>query len=34
MVCDKLHGDLEIESDQKGTRVTFDFRNQIMDALA
>ena len=33
MVCDKLHGDLDIESDSKGTRVTFDFKNQIMDAL-
>ena len=34
MVCDKLHGDLEIESDHGGIRVTFDFKNQIMDALA
>ena len=32
MVHDKLHGDLEIESDQNGTSVSFDFRNQIMDA--
>ena len=31
MVHDKLHGDLEIESDHNGTRVSFDFRNQIRD---
>ncbi len=31
LVCDKLHGDFEIESDSKGTRVVFDFRNRIMD---
>lgn len=34
MVCDKLQGDLDIESSSKGTHVTFDFRNRIMDALA
>ena len=33
MVCDKLHGDLEIESDSRGTRVTFDFKNRIMDTV-
>ena len=31
LVQDKLHGDLEIESDHRGTRVSFDFRNSIMD---
>lgn len=31
LVQDKLHGDLEIESDHRGTRVSFDFRNKIMD---
>ena len=31
LVQDKLHGDLEIESDHRGTRVSFDVRNSIMD---
>lgn len=31
LVRDKLRGDLEIESDANGTRVTFDFKNKIMD---
>ena len=32
LVRDKLLGDLEIESDSTGTRATFDFKNQIIDA--
>lgn len=32
LVRDKLHGNLEIDSGPSGTRVTFDFRNKIVDS--
>lgn len=34
MVKDKLRGSLDVESGPTGTHVTFDFKNQIMDAAS
>ena len=34
MVKDKLRGTLDVESGPKGTHVTFEFKNQIMDAAS